>query len=85
MNCQRNVNSTLFTQLPHKFSYVVAIFIHNNFESPNIIIFHLICFKFIIAKYLIFSHLTIGERRSREGDDSSYSRERSASVHRTQV
>jgi hypothetical protein len=24
MNCQRNVNSTLPTQLPHKFSYIVA-------------------------------------------------------------
>jgi hypothetical protein len=35
MNCQRNVNSILPTQLPHKFSYVDAILIHNNFESPN--------------------------------------------------
>jgi hypothetical protein len=26
------------TQLPHKFSYVVAILIHNHFESPNITI-----------------------------------------------
>jgi hypothetical protein len=23
------------TQLPHKFSYIVAIFIHNYLESPN--------------------------------------------------
>jgi hypothetical protein len=35
MNCQRNVNSILPTQLPHKFSYIVAILIHNHFESPN--------------------------------------------------
>jgi hypothetical protein len=35
MNCQRNTNSTLPTQLPHKFSYIVAILGHNNFESPN--------------------------------------------------
>jgi hypothetical protein len=37
MNCQKNVNSILYTQLPHKFSYIVAILIHNHFESPNII------------------------------------------------
>jgi hypothetical protein len=24
------------TQLPHTFSYIVAILIHNHFESPNI-------------------------------------------------
>jgi hypothetical protein len=35
MNCPKNVNSILPTQLPHKFSYIVAIFIHNHFESPN--------------------------------------------------
>jgi hypothetical protein len=35
MNCQRNINSTLPTQLPHKFSYIVAILGHNHFESPN--------------------------------------------------
>jgi hypothetical protein len=35
MNCQRNVNSILPTQLPQKFSYIVAILIHNHFESPN--------------------------------------------------
>jgi hypothetical protein len=35
MNCQRNVNSTLPTQLPHKFSYIVAILGNNHFESPN--------------------------------------------------
>jgi hypothetical protein len=37
MNCQRNVNPTLPTQLPHKFSYIVAILGHNHFESPNIL------------------------------------------------
>jgi hypothetical protein len=36
MNCQRNVNCILPTQLPHKFSYIVAILIHNHFELPNI-------------------------------------------------
>jgi hypothetical protein len=35
MNCHRNVNSILPTQLQHKFSYIVAILIHNHFESPN--------------------------------------------------
>jgi hypothetical protein len=35
MNCQRNVNSILPIQLPHKFSYIVARFIHNYFESLN--------------------------------------------------
>jgi hypothetical protein len=39
MNCQRNVNSTLPTQLPHKFSYIVAILGHNHFESPNTLSF----------------------------------------------
>jgi hypothetical protein len=36
MKCHTNVNSTRSTQLPHKFSYIVAILIHNHFESPNI-------------------------------------------------
>jgi hypothetical protein len=36
MNCQGNITSTLPTQLPHKFSYIVAILGHNHFESPNI-------------------------------------------------
>jgi hypothetical protein len=35
MKCHTNVNSTPFTQLPHKFSYIVAILGHNHFESPN--------------------------------------------------
>jgi hypothetical protein len=38
MNWQRNVNSLLPTQLPHTFSYIVAILIHNHFESLNIIL-----------------------------------------------
>jgi hypothetical protein len=33
-----NVNYIPFTQLSHKFSYIVAILIHNHFESPNICI-----------------------------------------------
>jgi hypothetical protein len=32
------VNSILPTQLPHKFSYIVAILTYNHFESPNILI-----------------------------------------------
>jgi hypothetical protein len=36
MKCHTNDNSTSSTQLPHKFSYIVAILGHNNFESPNI-------------------------------------------------
>jgi hypothetical protein len=36
MKCHTNDNSTSFTQLPHKFSYIVAILGHNHFESPNI-------------------------------------------------
>jgi hypothetical protein len=35
MKCHINVNSTPTTQLPHKFSYIVVIFIHNHFESPT--------------------------------------------------
>jgi hypothetical protein len=35
MKCHTNVNSTPPTKLPHKFSYIVAILIHNHFESPN--------------------------------------------------
>jgi hypothetical protein len=38
MNCQKNINSTLPTQLPDEFSYIVAILGHNHFESPNIFI-----------------------------------------------
>jgi hypothetical protein len=35
MKCHTNANSTPPTQLPHKFSYIVAILGHNHFESPN--------------------------------------------------
>jgi hypothetical protein len=35
MKYDTNVNSIPFTQLPHKFSYIVAILIHNHFESPK--------------------------------------------------
>jgi hypothetical protein len=45
MNCQRNVNSILPTQLPHKFSFIVAILTHNHFKSPNKILFELISFE----------------------------------------
>jgi hypothetical protein len=33
MKCHTNFNSTPPTQLPHKFSYIVAILIYNHFES----------------------------------------------------
>jgi hypothetical protein len=33
MKCHTNINSTPPTQLPHTFSYIVAILIHNHFES----------------------------------------------------
>jgi hypothetical protein len=36
MKCHTNVNSTRSTHLLHKFSYIVAILIHNHFEPPNI-------------------------------------------------
>jgi hypothetical protein len=36
MKCHTNVNSTPPTQLLHKFSYIVAILIHNQFELLNI-------------------------------------------------
>jgi hypothetical protein len=35
MKCHTDVNSTPTTQLPHTFSYIVAILIHNHFESLN--------------------------------------------------
>jgi hypothetical protein len=35
MNRQRNVNSTLPGRLPHAFSCIVAMLVHNYFESPN--------------------------------------------------
>jgi hypothetical protein len=35
MKRHTNVNSTPPTQLPHTFSYIVAILIHNHFESTN--------------------------------------------------
>jgi hypothetical protein len=35
MKCHTNVNFTPPTQLPHTFSYIVAILIRNHFESPN--------------------------------------------------
>jgi hypothetical protein len=35
MKCHTNVNSIPFTQLPHKFLYIVAILIYNHFEPPN--------------------------------------------------
>jgi hypothetical protein len=37
MKCHTNDNSTSSTQLPHKFSYIVAILGHNHFVSPNML------------------------------------------------
>jgi hypothetical protein len=36
MKCHTNDNSTSSTQLPHKFSYIVAILGHNHFESHTV-------------------------------------------------
>jgi hypothetical protein len=36
MKCHTNINCTPSTQLPRTFSYIVAIFIGNHFESSNI-------------------------------------------------
>jgi hypothetical protein len=57
MNCQGNVNSTLPTQLPHKFSYIVAILGHNHFESPNILRYFISVFVILydgVVVYLSF-------------------------------
>jgi hypothetical protein len=40
-DCQGNINSIPPTQLPHKFSYIVAILGHNDFESPNRYLIHI--------------------------------------------
>jgi hypothetical protein len=48
MSYKINVNSTPPTQLPHKFSYIVAIFIHNHFESPST---YSVAKKYGTAKY----------------------------------
>jgi hypothetical protein len=50
MKCHTNVNSILPTQLPHKFSYIVAIFIHNQFD-------HQIFYHFLISASKLLSLL----------------------------
>jgi hypothetical protein len=50
MKCHTNVNSTPFTQLPHKFSYIVAILGHNHFESPNMSISLFISYSWLQKK-----------------------------------
>jgi hypothetical protein len=35
MKCHTNLKCIPPTHLPHTFSYIVAIHIHNHFESPN--------------------------------------------------
>jgi hypothetical protein len=61
MKCHTNDNSTSSTQLPHTFSYIVAIVGHNHFESPNTSCF--LCFYLRHLGDLIFkdsiSHGTI--------------------------
>jgi hypothetical protein len=52
MKCHTNVNFTPPTQLPHKFSSIVAILIHNHFESPHI-------FK-IAAYYSVIKNESVG-------------------------
>jgi hypothetical protein len=58
MNCQGNVNSTLPTQLPDEFSYIVAILGHNHFESPNMFIIILcITSELISTEYQSLVHV----------------------------
>jgi hypothetical protein len=59
MNCQRNVNSILSTQLPHAFSYIVAILIHNHFELSNTSTLRGIC---KLKKYFSKLKETLGSR-----------------------
>jgi hypothetical protein len=44
MKCHTNISITPPTQLPHTFSYIVAILIHSHFESLNI------CFGLSVRK-----------------------------------
>jgi hypothetical protein len=55
MKCHTNVNSTPFTQLPRKFSYIVAILGHNHFESPNtyLLIFSILHRSLYVRFFLI--------------------------------
>jgi hypothetical protein len=47
MKCHANVNSTPPTQLPHNFSYIVAILGQNHFESLNIIYITLNTYRYV--------------------------------------
>jgi hypothetical protein len=55
MKCHTNVISTPPTQLPHKFSYTVAIFIHNLLDHPILLLFHFYLIKIerIDEKYCV--------------------------------
>jgi hypothetical protein len=44
---------TIFEILPHKFSYIVAILIHNHFESPNICEVIILCVVFTTQDFRI--------------------------------
>jgi hypothetical protein len=50
VKCHTNDNSASSTQLPHKFSYIVAILGHNNFESPNIINLKIALLSHVVLK-----------------------------------
>jgi hypothetical protein len=56
MECQRNVSSILPTQLPHNFLYIVAILIHNHFESLNTLK--------VITKHFSIGEVKQGQTRS---------------------
>jgi hypothetical protein len=58
MKGRTNDNSTSSTQLPHKFSYIVAILGHNHCESPSSYLFE--------AKFHFISFVKI-EKRSASG------------------
>jgi hypothetical protein len=57
MKCHTNVNRNPPppAQLPQTFTYIVAIFIHNHFESPNITQYYQ-----FNTKYNKFDHLIYG-------------------------
>jgi hypothetical protein len=54
MKCHTNVNYTPPTQLPHKFSYIVVIFIHNHFGHFTLkvktvmLMSHFFCSQYVV-------------------------------------
>jgi hypothetical protein len=53
MKCHTNNNSTSSTQLPHKFSYIVAILGHNHFESPNMSVLYYVNLEQLYLKDML--------------------------------